>query len=178
MILALASPLSASAAGVSDLSDWQPASGDRLLIDVEQNIGFLIHEDGEYVSFPVATGQRRVVRYIGKTYFAATPLRSWTITGMDMKDDRNTFGTSGRFFRLMRDSEKTPYGIHGHVASTVMLGSTSVNRYRSMGCVIVSEEVLDILARTLKNNGSIDVLTSGSVSEPVETAVKSFLDKR
>jgi hypothetical protein len=148
-----------------------------MLVDVEQNTGFLIHTDGTYVSFPVATGQRKTVRYIGRTYFAATPLRSWTITGMDLKDDRNTFGTSGRFFRLNRNNERTPYGIHGHAASTVMLGSSSSNRYRSMGCVIVSEKVLDILGRTLAKSGSINVVTSGTVAQPVETAVKAFMDQ-
>ncbi len=147
--------------GVRDQSpivfaEWQPQKGDELLVDTEENIGYLIRLDGTYTAFPVATGQRRVVRYIGRTYNATTPASLWKAKSSEIKGDRITFGKYGRFLRLYEreDSEetRTPYGIHSHAYIEKMLAGTE--RYRSMGCVLVSEFVLDRIIETFALNGN------------------------
>ncbi len=133
---------------------WQAKQGDTLLVDTEANIGYLLHEDGRFASFPVATGQKRVVRYIGRTYNAATPASDWQAMSQEIKGDRITFGKLGRFLRLYKnegtESERTPYGIHSHASIEKMLAS--MDRYRSMGCILVSEDVLDVILETFTLN--------------------------
>ncbi len=143
-------------------SEWQPEKGDELLVDTEENIGFLIREDGAYTTFPVATGQRRVVRYIGRTYNATTPVSLWKAKSSEVKGDRITFGKYGRFLRLYETEEagvtRTPYGIHSHAYIEKMLAG--IERYRSMGCVLVSEAVLDRIIETFAlNDGELLVRT-------------------
>lgn len=152
--------LAASAFQSSDIAklhtqaeQWVPAAGDELLIDTKDNIGFLMHKDGAFISFPVVTGQRRNVWYIGRYYYGATPAWDWEIGGMDTKGDRVTFGPTGRFLRLFKEGdERTAYGIHGHRDAEEMLAEEE--RFRSMGCVIVSESILDILEQTYAAGGS------------------------
>lgn len=136
------------------MTNWTPLLHDRFVVDVGENIGYLIHDSGAFVSFPVVTGQRRTVSYIGRTYNASTPVRNWAALSMELKDDHTTFGVTGRFLRLYKDgTESTSYGIHGHASAEKMLAGSS--RYRSMGCIIVSEPVLDLIERTFyidKNN--------------------------
>ncbi len=140
------------------VAEWQSEPGDSFLVDTQTNIGYLIHRDGGFTSFPVATGQRRVVRYIGRTYNAATPNRHWISSSKETKGDRITFGAEGTFLRLSYDGEGTPYGIHSHAYAEVMLGDQM--RYRSMGCVIVSTEILAVIVKTFEENGEqLDVLT-------------------
>jgi hypothetical protein len=44
-------------------------------------------------------------------------------------------------------------------------------RYRSMGCVIVKKEIMDILDRTYAvNEGIIDVVTKFGVTDPLSLA--------
>ena len=78
---------------------WKPEVGDRLIVDTNDNMGYLIHPDGVYLEFKVATGQRRVVRYIGRTYDATTPEESWVAKSLHIKADRITFGPNGHFPR-------------------------------------------------------------------------------
>lgn len=139
---------------------WIPRTNDRFVVDVQENIGYLVHENGDVFSFPVVTGQRRTVHYIGLTYFAATPERQWTVRTHENKGKSVTFGPSGRFLRLfLDDGERTAYGIHGHMSAEEMLSEEK--RYRSMGCIIVSEPILDIVARTLDaNGGTLRVITT------------------
>ena len=175
--MALASPISAFASVAPALDQWIPQAHDRMLVDVQENVGYLIHADGSYVSFPVATGQKKVVSYIGRTYFAATPEKQWTIKSIDIKGDRTTFGTTGRFLRLYgEDGKMTPYGIHGYAYQSILEGAS---RYRSMGCIIVSEKVLSILERTFASNeGAIRVLTTAKPRAPyMEAAVQAFLGR-
>lgn len=136
------------------LGEWQTMHGDSLIVDTHDNVGFLMHEDGGYTSFPVVTGQRRVVRYIGRTYDARTPSGAWQILSQEIKGDRTTFGKRGRFLRLSRvrknGTEETSYGIHSHASIGSMLASQ--DRYRSMGCVLVSDPVLDTIIATFDLN--------------------------
>ncbi len=135
---------------------WQASAGDSFLVDTDRNVGYLLHADGGYTTFPVVTGQRRTVRYIGRTYNASTPTVSWKALNEETKGDRITFGKLGRFLRLYNtedgEPERTPYGIHSHASAEKMLAST--DRYRSMGCIIVSENVLDTIIESFALNGN------------------------
>ncbi len=143
-----------------DNASWIPEAGDSMLVDTKENMGYLVHSDGAYYTFPVATGQRRVVRYIGRTYNATTPERNWVVQSEQTKGDRVTFGPRGLFLRLFVDGESTPYGIHGHRDSAKMIADPSEERFRSMGCIIVDEEILTIIEKTFTlNGGSLSVQT-------------------
>jgi len=154
------------------LSNWQPSPGDMVIIDTKYNVGYLTHPNGAYVEFPVATGQRRVVRYIGRVYAAATPNRSWIALSREIKGDRITFGKHGIFFRLFKNdgTEETSYGIHAHAYGDRMLDQQ--DRYKSMGCIIVSDQVLSVIETTFDLNGNkLPVITvSGLMSDIVTFA--------
>ena len=158
------------------LAEWRVKAGDVLLVDTKENVGYLIHEDAGFTSFPVVTGQRRTVRYIGRVYNAATPAKKWYIESMEIKGDRTTFGPRGTFLRFFLGDEKTAYGIHAHKQGAEMLSSDE--RFRSYGCVIVSEEVMDILAETFHANGErIGVTTLYGLGEQSVTfeVLKKFV---
>lgn len=146
------------------VADWVPEPGDSFLVDTKTNIGYLIHETGGFTSFPVATGQRKVVRYIGRVYNASTPNRRWVSESKETKGDHITFGAEGTFLRLSYDGEGTSYGIHTHAYAETMLSHQM--RYRSMGCVIVSSEQLQTIVETYEGNGGrLDVLTVDGFGE-------------
>lgn len=161
-------------------AEWQTMPGDSLVVDTEGNVGYLLHEDGGYTSFPVATGQRRVVRYIGRTYNAKTPTRTWVSLSKEVKGDRTTFGKEGTFLRLYDDGEQSPYGIHSHKSADKMVSSEPEERYRSMGCVIVTQNVLDNIVATFEMNGQrLNVVTTyGFEGAPVNYAtLKERIDQ-
>lgn len=133
------------------IEEWVPAEGDALIVDTEKNVGYLVHADRGFTSFPLVTGQRRYVRYIGRSYNATTPVRNWQATSVDIKWDRTTFGERGIFLRLSYKDEETPYGIHSHKYVDVMMDR--FERYGSMGCIIVTDEMLDIILDTYELNG-------------------------
>lgn len=141
------------------LETWSPRMGDRIIIDTQKNEGYVVHPaTHEYVRFPLITGQRRVVNYIGLTYNAATPNREWLIQSLDTQSDRYTYGPEGHFLRLYVDGERTHYGIHGHAAEDIMFDRD--NRFQSMGCIIVQTDILDMLMKTFAlNEGVIAVST-------------------
>lgn len=146
------------------IAEWKPKEGDALIIDTKENMGYLVHADSGYTSFPLVTGQRRVVRYIGRTYNAATPERQWVAASIDTKGDRTTFGVRGTFIRLNYKEEDTPYGIHSHRYVDVMMAREQ--RYGSMGCIIVTDAILDVLLKTFEINGeSIAVRTVYGLGE-------------
>lgn len=135
-----------------ELLAWQPSIGDQLIIDTKDNLGYLLHPSGQYLSFRLVTGQRRTVNYIGLTYNAATPEKDWIAKSHHVKGDRITYGPSGRFIRLYENGDiYTHYGIHTHAYGDEYLASD--NRYRSMGCIIVSEDMFDLIERTYLFNG-------------------------
>lgn len=146
-----------------ELADWQAQKGDRFIVDTEANIGYIVHTDGSFTSTRVGSGKRQIVNYIGKTYNATTPSAKWVVKSKNLYADRITFGKSGRFLRLYQDGKtSTSYGIHATANIDDML--TWEDRYKSMGCVLVSESVLDILEATYKLNGdSLDVVTTAGL---------------
>jgi hypothetical protein len=153
------------------LPDWQPHTGDRFMVDTTENTGFLIRSDSSaYTTFPVITGQRRVVRYIGRTYDATTPNQRWNVQTRHIKGDRITYGPTGRFLRMYKDGEEyTSYGIHEHRSEERMFDEES--RYQSMGCIIVKSAVLDIIETTYELNGeSLEVVTQPNVNLSVGDA--------
>jgi len=140
--------------------EWEPQRGDVLYVDTKVNRGYIIHPDGDFTSFLLATGQRRNVSYIGLYYNATTPVGTWTVKSLHTQGDRITYGKNGRFMRLYKDGEEwTHYGIHEHLYGDEMIAGE--DRYRSMGCIIVSREVLDVLMATYELNWqSLEVVTS------------------
>ncbi|OIO54873.1 hypothetical protein AUJ46_02055 [Candidatus Peregrinibacteria bacterium CG1_02_54_53] len=150
-------------------TQWRAQIGDRIVVDTQANEGFLMHRDGQTLQFPVATGQRRGVCYIGRCYNATTPQRTWEIRSKDIKGDRITFGPSGRFLRLYWDGESTPYGFHEFAYEDRMFDDQP--RYKSMGCIIVKKDVMEILDLTYAvNEGNISVVTKYGIEEPVALA--------
>jgi len=143
--------------------EWQASVGDKLLVDTQNNMGYLVHTDGRYFRFPVVTGQRKFVCYIGRCYNAATPNWSWEALSKEVKGDRITFGPSGRFLRLFKDgSEHTAYGIHEYKYEDKIFSEN--NRFGSMGCIIVRKPIMDLMERTFDlNEGALPVLTQHGV---------------
>lgn len=165
-LVCMATP--AYAKQIESLADWQPEGADEVFVDVKANIGYILHENADYISFPLATGVRKKINWIGKTYFAATPVDSWVIKAKDTQSDRIMFGKTGRFFRLYVDGERTSYGIHGYAYFQKWLKEE--DRYKSYGCIVVSEEILDILDTTYAKAGKTIRVTTMSGTQP-------FLDK-
>lgn len=165
-----------SETAASPLSEWQPEESDTLIIDTASNVGYLVHNDGAFTEFPVATGQKRIVRYIGRTYNARTPPRKWAILSEEIKGDRTTFGKRGIFLRLhdVITGEETPYGIHSHRSAKSMLSEE--DRYRSMGCIIVSDDLLDVLRDTYAMNGNaLMVLTTDGLPSDIPSLASTIL---
>lgn len=140
----------------NDLKEWTPMPGDIFEVNVETNMGRLVHENGEAVQFEVVTGVRRVVSYIGLRYFAATPAQNWIVRTTEIKRDRWTFGKSGRFIRLFKvnadgTEESTSYGIHPFLNEDAMFKVPG--RYGSMGCIILRESLEDLIQKTIETNG-------------------------
>lgn len=158
VVLGITAPVTL-ASSVS-VETWQPEIGDVFIVDTQTNQGYIVHRDGVFITFPVVTGKRAFVRYIGRTYKATTPEAAWVVKSRHTKGDRITFGVTGSFLRLYKNGdESTPYGIHGHRYSERMLSQEE--RFESMGCVIVSEEVLHILEDTYElNSQTLTVVTS------------------
>ncbi len=148
---------------------WTPDFGDQLYIDLDTNIGYLLHQNGQFGSFPVATGTRRTVNYLGQKYYAATPATHWEVKGLAVQKSKVLFGTTGRFLRLYNEGlSKTLYGIHAH--RDFATWSESGNRFKSFGCIIVSEQMLNVLIDTYELNGKqLAVTTSHGASELQET---------
>ncbi len=153
-------PTLANAATPIQPSSWQAQQGDEFIVDVDANVGYLLHLDGSYTTFLVATGMRKTVRYLGNTYYAETPLDQWVAKAKMIQGDKVNFGPSGRFFRLFRDGvTRTSYGIHSHRDIQKWLGQDA--RYRSLGCIVVSESILDIIDDTVAlNGGQLTVITT------------------
>lgn len=153
------------------LEQWVPAARDQMIVDTKNNVGYLVHESGESLSFPVATGQKRTVRYIGRVYNAKTPDRQWIAKTQEVKGDHVTFGPRGIFLRLFMDGgdTETAYGIHGHRDSAVMLAGD--DRYRSMGCILVSEEMLTVILQELElSGGFFPVTTTNGIEQLAQLA--------
>ncbi len=159
------------------LALWEPQVGDAFVVDTESNTGYLIHQNGEFTSFEVVTGRREVVRYIGRTYNAATPNRSWKVESNETKGDRFTFGVTGRFLRLYDEDGKTPYGIHPYKFEDKMFSENG--RFGSMGCIIVRESTMDLLIKTFDlNGGSLDTTTTYGLASLAEKQALLMKEKK
>lgn len=155
----LATPV--SAASVVSLDQWVPQAGDQLIVDVVSNTGYLVHPDATYLPFLVASGQKRTVHYLGMTYYAATPQRMWVAKDRKIQPDRVNFGVSGRFLRLFADGTKyTAYGIHSYKYIDKWMKEDE--RYKSLGCVVVTEEIMTIIENTYYLNGNTLQVTTTS----------------
>lgn len=142
------------------IGQFVPSEGDYLLADVKKGTGYLINnESGRFTAFPLLSGQHRYVYYIGRYYYAATPEQKWVVKEMNIQHDRITFSESGRFLRLYADGETyTSYGIHGHAYFETMIEQDS--KFQSMGCLLVSDEVMDVLVESFyANEDGMRVLT-------------------
>lgn len=158
--LSIASP-HAAAPDVTSLDLWEPQIGDRIFFDTQENVGYLIHPDGTSALFPIVTGQRRVVQYIGLTYNATTPVGDWVAKSRHIKGDRITYGKTGRFLRLYKNGDEyTHYGIHTHAYENTFFAGGTQDRFRSMGCIIVTEQIYDLIEETYElNNERLTVAT-------------------
>jgi hypothetical protein len=146
-------------------AEWSPALGDVLLVNTQANEASLVQLNGNYTSFKVVTGQRGVVSYIGRRYNATTPTKTWHLKSKHIKGDRITFGKTGEFLRLYNDDSPTPYGVHPHAYSQKMLADD--DRFRSMGCVIVADDIFRLIDETFAiNNGIMKVVTFHGVPNP------------
>ncbi len=167
LFLLLGTPLPVHAAEASARAPWEPNIGDVFIVDVPNNMGYLVHENGESLPFPVATGRREVVRYIGRTYRADTPIRTWTAEQRQIKGDRRTFGVSGRFIRLFRSGESSPYGIHSYYKEEDWMKADG--RYFSMGCIVVTEEMMDVMEKTfIVNEEKMIVITTNDAEAALQ----------
>ena len=139
--------------------------GDSLIIDTEENYGYLIHKDGRYFRFTVVTGQRRFVCYIGRCYHADTPNWNWRALSKEIKGDRITFGSTGRFIRLFKDGElNTAYGIHEYKYEDRIFKSPG--RFGTMGCIVVRKPIMDLIEKTFDvNEGDFEVVTQYGLDE-------------
>jgi hypothetical protein len=159
-------------------ASWVAEAGDEILVDTERSIVYLVHPDGTSLALDGLTGQRRTVRYIGRTYFAATPEDTWVIQSVEEKGRSSTFG-EGRFLRLFTVEEdgleRTAYGFHSHRSMEQMLQDKAEKNdwdptgqgHRSYGCVLLREEDLDLVVATLQANaGSLTVRTGVGLEPP------------
>lgn len=134
------------------LSQWVPQTGAVFLVDTKDAVGYLINTDGSFTAVSVILGQNKVIRYLGRTYLATTPELSWVVKEVDKQGDRITFGKDGTFLRLYKNGmTSTSYGIHTHAYIDTMLSSDT--RYYSLGCILVTKNVLDILQTMYERNG-------------------------
>jgi hypothetical protein len=148
---------------------WEPMKDDRFLVDTKENIGYLVHDNGTYAKFKVATGRNETVHYLGMTYKATTPTGTWKVKARNTSPDHITFGPGGRFLRLFKDgTEYTRYGIHDYAYLDDILAKDTDGRFFSMGCILVKPAILDTLEKIYAlNGGEIEVATVYGLSGPL-----------
>lgn len=153
------------------VQEWVPMQHDRFIADTEANMGYIVHNDGSYTEFRIGSGQQKTVHYMGITYDASTPLAHWEVKSTTIQTDHGTFGPTGFFLRLYQNgTEYTSYGIHstGNI-NDILAGN---DRYKSMGCLLVSNTVLDLLKKTYELNGDdLDVVTVFGLSDMLASNV-------
>lgn len=180
MVMSISLPMTPVAFHVSE-SGWYPEPGDRIAVDTLNNEAYLMHKDGRYIRFPVVTGQRRYVSYIGRYYHAATRNWDWQAKSLHIKWDKVTFGPSGRFLRLYKDGEThTAYGFHEYRTDSEMFEDADGNllpaeeRFKSMGCIILTAEKMDLIVQTWETNGEVlDVKTIHGI-ESIQEVMLAF----
>ncbi len=163
-----------SSANVIPFEQWVPAQEDRFIADTEANRGYIVHTDGSYTDFTIGSGKQQNVRYAGMHYNAATPDEIWTVKSTTIQKDKAMFGKTGLFLRLSYNDGKTEshYGIHSTGNINDLLAAD--DRYKSYGCILVSDAVLDVLTQTyLLNDKHLEVATvRGLPSTRIATTLK------
>ncbi len=178
--------LAPSAPAQAESASWEAQAGDRVLVDTENSLIYLLHENGEFITLNGLTGQHRNVCYIGRCYFAATPTGAWTVKEVEKKGRSTTFG-DGRFLRLYQaDGDggddgygKTAYGFHSHAQFAAMLKDKLEKKgydkegkgWRSYGCILLSEEDLSLVVASFDANGGSLAIESGPGVTPPALAV-------
>ena len=140
------------------MKTFQIKSGVIAIFDTAANTGYLVNEDASYLPFLIASGQKRYVNAFGG-YYAETPSTEWVGMEFNMQPKGGDFG-KGRFIRLSDfGTRRTRYGIHSAAYVNKWLQESS--RYKSLGCIIVSEEILDIVEQAfIVNNRKLEVITT------------------
>lgn len=139
---------------VVTLSTFEAGSGDYMVADIERSVGYLVStEHHEIMPFVLLSGQKRFKGRFGGVTYEGTPEIDWVVRQMDVKGDRVTFGDTGRFFRMFDGESRTAYGIHSHKYFQYM--SDSDNYFRSLGCLLVSDDVLDVIQKSFEANDNI-----------------------
>ena len=140
--------------------------------DTQSNRGYLLglretNKGFPMLAFDVGSGRRSIVRYIGRVYDATTPEKQWEVKSLHIKGDRITFGKTGSFLRLYdSEGQSTPYGIHATSNIDTILSMPPHERYVSMGCILVSNELLSLLIDTYQfEEGALMVQTINGVSQ-------------
>jgi hypothetical protein len=138
---------------IVDIVRWEPLADDFIVVDTTSNMGYLLRSDLSAASvFPVASGQQRNINYLGKRYFGATPSGEWRIKSLDYQVKGYTFGRHGKFLRLYNEDGSTHYGIHTVWDERAIFSLTE--RYKSLGCVLVRDNVLTVLENVFKASGT------------------------
>ena len=155
-----------------DVSQWDSQAGDFLVVDVSENMGYLLREDMTLgTSFPVATGQLKTLHYIGMKYYGATPTKEWHVKSLDYQTPGPIFGPHGKFLRLYDEYGRTHYGIHTVGNEKEIFSLT--DRYKSWGCVLVRDSILSTIqdVYTLSGDAGMRVITLDSLeSFPIDLA--------
>lgn len=143
-----------------DIAVFEPSEGDYMVANPEKGVGYLINDKTrKYASFNLLSGQKRYVNYIGRYYYAATPLRDWVVKSKEIKADRVTFAASGRFLRLYFNGQGTLYGIHGYKYFNYSVSKGE--KFISFGCLLVADNVLDVIIKSFEaNGGELNVKTT------------------
>jgi len=138
--------------------DFHSAVGDYFMVDIDAGFGYIMNDDlGRFTAFPVMTGARGT----------PTPEEHWVILSKHVKGNHFTFGRTGEFLRMYRvkDGEKpkrTAYGIHNYALFDEKVADDT--KFLSLGCVLVSEDVLNIVEESwLVNGRAMDIYTKHGV---------------
>lgn len=150
--------MAASAARAQTIDQWVPEAGDIMICDITENMCYLLHATtDEYLPFRVGSGAKGTARHpvYGYRYNTQTPIMTWTAA----KKDLQPFGKTRRFYRLYVNGKRTHYGIHSYKNIDKWLAED--DRYASLGCIVVSEEMLDIINLTFERSDySFTVITT------------------
>lgn len=133
-----------------DYKEFTPSVGDYFLVDVSNAVGYLINDGSRYYTdFPIMTG----------SLSTPTPYKEWVVLDKNIQRNRVTFSESGEFFRMYIDGKtRTSYGIHGYAYFNDEIEKG--RKFLSLGCVLVADDVLDLLEESyILNNNSLRVST-------------------
>ncbi len=149
--------------GMYNYTNFEPSYGDYFVADLEDGIGYLVNDANKsFTFFPLLSGQRRNICYIGSCYYGATPEKIWEVKEENVQSDRITFSDSGKFLRLFDGDKSTHYGIHGHAYFDTMLQKDT--KFQSMGCILVPDDALNVVEESfIANVDELKVITKNKI---------------